>query len=105
MDLDQEHLPTGPVGHIGISLALALVLRLNPVVTVFCALLPDIVDKPLAAMDIGGGRYVAHSLLFVGLVSAAFALWKWKFGLASPGWRDIVSVAGYGWPGAVALSI
>lgn len=83
MNLDLEHLPTGPVGHFGISLALALVLRLNPVVTVFCALLPDIVDKPMQAMDIGGGRYVAHTLLFVLLVSAAFALWRWKFGLAA----------------------
>ncbi len=83
MNLDLEHLPTGPVGHIGISLALAIVLRLNPVVTVFCGVLPDLVDKPLAAMDIGDGRYVAHTLLFVLLVSAAFALWKWKLGLAA----------------------
>ncbi len=83
MDLDLDRLPTGPVGHIGISLALALVLRLNPVVTVFCALLPDMVDKPMQALDIGGGRYVGHSLLFVLLVSAAFALWRWKYGLAA----------------------
>ncbi len=81
--MDYDNLPSGPVGHIGISLALAVVLRLNPVVTVFCGLLPDIVDKPLAAMDIGDGRYVAHTLLFVFLVSAAFGLWKWRLGLAA----------------------
>ncbi len=81
--MDLDHLPTGPVGHIGISLALAFVLRLNPVITVFCGILPDLVDKPLATLDIGGGRYVGHTLLFVFLVSAAFALWKWKLGLAA----------------------
>ncbi len=83
MNLDLDRLPTGPVGHIGISLALAIVLRLNPVVTVFCGILPDLVDKPLDAMEIGGGRYVGHTLLFVLLVSAAFALWKWRYGLAA----------------------
>lgn len=76
--------PTGPAGHLGISLALALVLRLNPFVTVFCGILPDLVDKSLAAaLNIGGGRYVAHTLLFVILVSGAFFLWNKRYGLAA----------------------
>ncbi len=81
--MNLDNLPTGPAGHVGISLALAVVLRLNPIVAVFCGVLPDLVDKPLGAMEMGDGRYVAHTLLFVFLVSAAFALWKWKFGLAA----------------------
>ena len=49
----------------------------------FCGILPDLVDKPLDALEIGGGRFVGHTLLFVLLVSAAFALWKWRLGLAA----------------------
>jgi len=47
----------------------------------FCYLLPDIVDKPLWALGIGCGRYVAHTLLFVFLVSIAFSLKKRAYGL------------------------
>ena len=74
---------TGPVIHIGVSAALALVFRLNLAVVIFCGILPDIVDKPLAAMGIGGGRYIGHTLLFAVVVSAAFFFWKKKYGLAA----------------------
>lgn len=74
---------SGPVIHVGISLALAFLFRLNPVVTVFCGILPDMVDKPLAALGIGGGRYIGHTLLLAAVVIAAFFLWKRKYGLAA----------------------
>jgi hypothetical protein len=74
---------TGPVIHIGVSAVLALVFRLNLAVAIFCGILPDIVDKPLAAMGIGGGRYIGHTLLFAVVVSAAFFFWKKKYGLAA----------------------
>ena len=74
---------TGPVIHIGISAILALVFRLNPAVAVFCGILPDMVDKPLAVLGIGGGRYIGHTLLFAVLVVAAFTVWKKKYGLAA----------------------
>jgi hypothetical protein len=56
---------------------------LNPAVTIFCGILPDLVDKPLAALGIGGGRYIGHTLLFAVLMVAAFSLWKKKYGLAA----------------------
>ena len=74
---------SGPAIHIGVAAVLALIFRLNPVVTVFCAILPDLVDKPLAALGIGGGRYIGHTLLVAVLVVAAFSLWKRKYGLAA----------------------
>ena len=52
-------------------------------VTGLCALLPDIVDKPLWALGIGSGRYVAHTLLFVFLVAIAFSLKKKRYGLSA----------------------
>jgi hypothetical protein len=76
-------IPSGPAGHIGISLILAYLLRLNPVVTIFCGILPDLVDKPLSAMGVGGGRYIGHTLLFAFLFSIAFYLWKRRYGLAA----------------------
>lgn len=75
--------PSGPVGHIGLSLILAYLLKLNPVVTAFCGILPDIVDKLLYIMGIGGGRYIGHTLLFTILVSIVFFLWKRKYGFAA----------------------
>ena len=75
--------PSGPVGHIGIPVALAYLLRLNPVVAAFCGILPDLVDKHLSAMGVGGGRYIGHTLLSVLLVSVAFSLRKRKNGLAA----------------------
>jgi hypothetical protein len=74
---------TGPVIHIGVSAILALIFRLNLAVAIFCGILPDIVDKPLAAMGIGSGRYIGHTLLFAVVVSAAFFFWKKKYGLAA----------------------
>ena len=74
---------SGPAIHIGVSSALALLFKLNPVVTVFCGILPDLVDKPLAALGVGGGRYIGHTLLFAMLVALAFSIWKKKYGLAA----------------------
>jgi hypothetical protein len=74
---------TGPVIHVGVSAVLALLFRLNPVVTVFCGILPDLVDKPLAALGIGGGRYIGHTLLFAGVMIILFTVWKKKYGLAA----------------------
>ena len=74
---------TGPVIHVGVSATLALVFRLNPVVTIFCGILPDMVDKPLAVLGIGGGRYIGHTLLFAVVISGTFFFWKRKYGLAA----------------------
>lgn len=74
---------SGPVVHIGVSLVLAYLFRLNRLVTIFCGILPDMVDKSLQVFEIGGGRYVGHTLLFVGVVALAFFLWKRKYGLAA----------------------
>jgi len=74
---------SGPVIHIGIASVLALLFRLNLVVTVFCAILPDLVDKPLAALGIGGGRYIGHTLLFAAVITGAFFLWKRRHGFAA----------------------
>ena len=60
-----------------------MALKLNLPVVVLCALLPDIVDKPLSALGIGGGRYIAHTLLFVFVVAIAFSLWKRVYGLSA----------------------
>lgn len=62
---------------------MAIIFRLNPIVTVFCGILPDLVDKPLAMMGIGGGRYIGHTLLFGIIVVALFFLWKRRFGFAA----------------------
>jgi hypothetical protein len=74
---------TGPVIHVGVSASLALVFRLNPAVTIFCGILPDLVDKPLAVLGIGGGRYIGHTLLFAGVMIILFTVWKKKYGLAA----------------------
>ena len=76
-------LPTGPLGHAGIAWVISYLLRLNPVVTVFCGILPDLVDKPLSAAGIGGGRYIGHTLLFLAVISGAFFLWKRAYGIAA----------------------
>ena len=76
-------IPTGPLAHVGIVLPVAYVLRLNLGVTALCALLPDMVDKPLWALGVGAPRYIAHTLLFVVAVSFAFFLWRRAFGLAA----------------------
>jgi hypothetical protein len=74
---------SGPVIHVGVSLVLAFLFRLNPVVTVFCGILPDLVDKPLAALGVGGGRYIGHTIIFAVVVAATFSMWKRKYGLAA----------------------
>jgi hypothetical protein len=75
---------TGLVAHVGVALIAAYLLNLNLVVTAVCALLPDLVDKPLtAALNIAEGRYIAHTLLFVVGVALAFSLWKRRYGLAA----------------------
>jgi hypothetical protein len=74
---------SGPVIHVGVSAALAFLFRLNPIVVIFCGILPDMVDKPLAVLGIGGGRYIGHTLLFAVLVVAVLLLWKRKYGLAA----------------------
>lgn len=61
--------------------AVAPLLKPPVTVTVFCYLLPDLVDKPLWVLGIGCGRYIAHTLLFVFLVSLAFSLKKRVYGL------------------------
>ena len=61
--------------------AVAPLLKPPVTVTVFCYLLPDLVDKPLWVLGIGCGRYIAHTLLFVFLVSLAFAFKKRAYGL------------------------
>jgi len=77
-------IPTGLIGHIGISLAAAYLLRLNLAVAVFCGILPDLVDKPLTALlGLTQGRYIGHTLLFIFLIAAAFFIWKKKYGVAA----------------------
>ncbi len=74
----------GPVGHLGIPLPVSRLLKLNMVVTGLCALLPDLVDKPLWALGIVCyGRYAAHTLLFVFLVAIVFSLRKRAYGLSA----------------------
>jgi hypothetical protein len=74
---------TGPVIHIGVPAVLAIVLRLNLFVAIFCGILPDLVDKPLAVLGIGGGRFIGHTLLFAVIIIVLFTVWKRKYGLAA----------------------
>ena len=55
-----------PIGHIGISVSVGRLFRFNLAVVAFTAILPDLVDKPLWLLGVGEGRFIAHSLLFVG---------------------------------------
>lgn len=64
----------GPVSHVGIAVPIAYLLGLNIAITAICALLPDLVDKPLWMFGIGNGRYVAHTLLFALLVTLVFSV-------------------------------
>jgi hypothetical protein len=74
---------TGPVIHIGIPAILAIKLRLNLLVAILCGILPDVVDKPLSALGIGGGRFIGHTLLFAVVIVILFTVWKRKHGLAA----------------------
>ena len=73
----------GPVAHVGIPVAAAYVLRLNMPIVAYSAILPDIVDKTLDAVGIGGGRYIGHTLLFVALVAITYSLLHWRYGLSA----------------------
>jgi membrane-bound metal-dependent hydrolase YbcI (DUF457 family) len=72
-----------PIGHVGIAVPVGYVLRLSVPVVLLCALLPDMVDRPLWAVGIGAPRFIAHTLLFVLLVALAFFLWKRAYGRAA----------------------
>lgn len=74
---------TGPFLHLGVSAGLAFILKLNPVITIICGLLPDLLDAPLAAFRIGGGRYIGHTILFAMVVVGVLFLWKRKYGYAA----------------------
>lgn len=69
------------LGRVHIPLFVANLLKPELIVTGFCFLLPDLVDKSLWALGVGNGRYVAHTLLFVFLVAFAFSLKKRVYGL------------------------
>jgi hypothetical protein len=73
----------GPIGHVGIALPAGRVLRLNLPIVFLCALLPDLVDKSLWALGIGGGRYIAHTLLFVFVIAGVLFLWRRVYGLSA----------------------
>ena len=74
---------SGPVIHIGASAFLAVIFRLNIPIAVFCGVLPDLVDKPLAIFGIGGGRYVGHTLLFAVVITGLFFMWNKKYGCSA----------------------
>ena len=71
-----------PIGHVGIALPAGYVLRLSLPFVFLGAILPDLIDKPLMALGIGGGRYIAHTLLFAFVVAGLLSLWKKKYGLS-----------------------
>ena len=74
---------TGPVIHIVTAIGLGLLFRLNILVITLCAIFPDLIDKPLSAFGVGGGRYVGHSLLFAVVIITGLFFWKRKFGFAA----------------------
>jgi branched-subunit amino acid transport protein len=71
-----------PIGHIGIALPTGYVLTLSLPAVFLGVILPDLIDKPLEALGIGGGRYIAHTLMFAFVVAGLFSLWKRKYGLS-----------------------
>ena len=57
-------------------------LKPQLLVTGFCFLLPDLIDKPLWGLGvISDGRYIGHTLLMVFLVAVVFGMAKRKYGL------------------------
>ena len=74
---------TGPAIHIVFPLGLSILIGLNPVIAVFCGILPDMVDKPLSLLGIGGGRFIGHTLLFGLAVVILFFIWKRKYGFSA----------------------
>lgn len=62
-------------GHIGPAAFLAQRLRLPVLATMFFAILPDLVDKPLYVVGLApAARWIAHTVLFLVVVSAALHL-------------------------------
>ena len=63
-----------PLGHIGITHLLSRIVSdrfrvpFNTKLIVVASILPDILDKPLGILGIGGGRFIFHSLAFVVLL-------------------------------------
>lgn len=71
--LADASMPRGmfPLGHLGLSLAAALVLArtvghpsVSPRLVLVGAILPDVIDKPLALVGFGDGRSLAHTAVF-----------------------------------------
>ena len=63
-----------PLGHIGITLLLSRIvserfrISFDTRLIIIASMLPDILDKPLGILGIGGGRFIFHSLAFVVLL-------------------------------------
>lgn len=78
----------GPIAHVGITAGAGHVLnrvshiRLNLGIVAISALLPDLVDKPLALVGIGDGRYIGHTLLFIFVAAALLSLKNKFYGLS-----------------------
>ena len=65
-----------------IPLYMARLFKPELLVTSFCFLLPDLVDKPLWMLGaIPNGRDIGHTLLLVFLVSALFSIKRRSYGL------------------------
>ena len=61
---------------------IARLLKPELLVTGFCFLLPDLIDKPLWVLGvISDGRYIGHTLLVVFLVAVVFGMAKRTYGL------------------------
>lgn len=61
---------------------MARLLKPELLVTGFCFLLPDLMDKPLWVLGvISDGRYIGHTLLMVFLVAAGFGIARRTYGL------------------------
>ncbi len=70
-----------PLGHLGLTLALVLVVRrgfadfrVDYRLLLVAALLPDMIDKPLSVVFGIAGRYIAHTLMFAFSLTAVFLL-------------------------------
>lgn len=64
-----------PLGHVTFTLLVGRKLNLSIGFLALGALLPDIVDKVLVIFfNIGGGRFIAHTLAFAALAGCALAL-------------------------------
>ena len=81
------------LGHLGITVGVAYGLerawrrspRWDYRLVLVGAVLPDLIDKPLALAGIWGGRAIGHTLLVFAVLTAVIALLVWR-GRVSPGW-------------------